>query len=191
MTSSIERLYEKITSKIPVIKNVDSNEWTITDAMIYIAYKYKEKFGQDFVFTYDSVPSRCIEYKMTSRIFMMLGAKAGDGALVKKYVDWFYDNYRGKRRFRSIGALAKPQLVSEYNEFKSKPITISGTKELDNEIQDILQQLEESSYIKTYGDLYFFVESLKQDTILSDKFSAIKNRMIVAGFNFDVLNKIS
>lgn len=190
MTNSLEKLYEKIISKIPIIKNVNPNEWTITSAMIYIAYKYKEKFGQDFVFTYDSVPSRCIEYKMTSRIFLMLGAKAGDGVLVKDYIDWFYDNYKGKRRFRSIGALAKNQFVSEFKEFKEKPITISRTKELDNEIKNILLQFEKASYIKTYGDLYFFIESLKQDDDFRDKFSSTKDCMVAAGFDFDILDKI-
>jgi len=187
MSKSLEKLYDKVISKIKIIDKTDPNEWTIKDAMVYIAYKYKEKFGQDFIFTYDNVPSRCIEYKMTSRVWMMLG-KAGDGKIIKDYIDWFYDNYRSKRKFVSINALAKPKLVYEYKDFKDKPITINTTKELDNKIQNILQQYEETSYIVTYGDLYFFVESLKNNNDF--KFDLVKNDMIKAGFDFEILNKV-
>jgi len=188
--AKLEYLYDKILRTIPIVKDVDPNEWTITNSMMYIAYKYKEKFGQDFVFTFDSVPSKCIEYKMTSRCWMMLGAKAGDGSIVKGYVDWFYGDYKGKRRFTSMGALAKPNLISEYKEVKSKPVEVKTAAVLPGDIVVVLQQFEDSSYIKTYGDLYFFMENLKSDKELNLKFDPIKNKMVDAGFNFDVLNQI-
>jgi hypothetical protein len=189
--SKLHDLYAKITDNIPLVKDVDAKEWTITNSLSYIAYKYKEKFGQDFVFKYDAVPSKSIDYKMTSRIWLMLGAKIGDGQIVKDYIDWFYGIYKSKRRFTSINALAKPSLISDFKEYRSKPITISGTKELDKRFIEILQKLDESSYIKTYKDLYFFMESLKSDDNLSSKFLIIKRDMIKNGFNFDFLNNIN
>lgn len=188
--ANLQKLYDKILNKIPIISETDPTDWTATDVMVYIAYKYKEKFNQDFVFSYAATPSKSIEYRMVNRIFMMLQAKSGDAILVKDYIDWFYDNYKSKRRFTSLGALAKTKLISDYKEFKSKPVTINKTKALNDDIKTILKTLEESSYIETYGDLYFFMESLKQDKDLNTKFLPIKNSIIDRGFDFDSLNNV-
>ena len=185
MVNSLEKLYSKIINKATIINETNSSNWTISDTLSYIVYKYKEKFKLDFIFSFNNVPSKSIEYKMTSRIWLMLGAKSGDANLVKDYIDWFYDNYNSKRKFTSLGALAKPDLILKYKESNVK--VIKNTTLLPNYILEEMKQLEESSYIKTYGDLYFFFESLHLDEELKNKFSVVEENLIIKGFDFKVL----
>lgn len=189
MVRSIQALYSKLIIRISTINKSNPNDWTISDSLAYICFKYKERFDQDFVFTYDNVPSKCIEYKMASRCWLMLGA-SGNGELVKEYIDWFYDNYKGKKRFTSLGAMAKPSLISSFKEYKSKPVMIKATKELSDNVRSILSEKEETSYIRTYGDLYFFVKGLSFDEDLKNKFIEIEKKLQETGFNLDSLKEV-
>lgn len=163
----------------------DANSWTVTDSLVYLCIKYKEKFGRDFVFTYKDTPSKSFEYKSMSRVWMMTKTKAGNGQLIKDYMDWFFTNYNGKRPFVSITALAKIEVVSKYADQKKIAETPTTATKLPDEIKTFLSSYKETSYVSTFGDLVFMYKALSSSgridseepykTIFADLFNRYSN----------------
>ena len=184
---TLSTAYTKLLNYISIIDTIAPADWSPMHTLAYICYKYKEKFGSDFILSYKDTPSKSPEYKLTARIWLMLQAKSGDGPLVKDYIDWFYDNYKGKRRFISIGALAKIEMVSAFNDHKQNKLKLKISTILPDKYMNILSKYDSTSYVKTYGDLYFLYESIKNDQDYKD----VVNDMKQAGFNFNVLKEIN
>ena len=122
----------------------------------YICKKYKEKFNTDYILSYDVAPSQGYEYKLVSRLWSMLGAKACEGQKVKDYIDWFFINYKSNNPFRSVGAISKADLVSKYLQQKQKQNIPTLYTNLPDNILLILYKHEKFQYMKTFGDLYFY-----------------------------------
>jgi hypothetical protein len=184
---TLSTAYKRLLNYIEVIPAIPSQDWNPIHSLAYICFKYKEKFNTDFVLSYNDSPSRSTDYKLTARIWLFLRAKSGDGTLLKDYIDWFYANYNGKRRFTSIGALAKVENIAAYNTYLSNKAIIKTTTPLPSKYLDILSKYDSTSYVKTYGDLYFLYESIKND----NAFEPIINDMIQNGFSFDSLKEVS
>ena len=159
--SLLTKEYQKLLFKINNNSLSPIEEWTIMDSLAYICIKYKQKFNKDFVFTYDNTPSKSYEYKCTSKVWMVVQAKRGDGNKVKEYIDWFYDNYTSKNSFRSINAIAKIETANRFSSFKSKEGKINLTSVLSQIHKDIINKYPEASYAKTYGDLIFLIKSIE------------------------------
>lgn len=147
--------YQKLHKLINEIDLITINDWTIMHSLCYICNKYRQKFNSDYILSYQDAPSKSYEYKLCSRIWSMLGAKACEGNKVKEYIDFFYENYNSKNPFRSIGALAKAELVSKFISYKQKALIPSMHTILPDNIKNIIDKFEELQYIKTYGDLVF------------------------------------
>ncbi len=168
--SILSKEYQKIHHRIDNNEYpADANFWTVTDSLIYLCIRYKEKFQRDFVFTYKETPSKSFEYKSMSRVWMMTKTKSGNGQAIKEYLDWFFENYSGKRPFVSITALAKIEVVSKYFEQKknaSKPTTATN---LPDDVKSFLAKYKETSYISTFGDLVFMYKALSDNGGLNEE----------------------
>ena len=188
-TVVLNKPYMKLMGYIETIESIDSLEWTIMHSLAYICHEYKKKFGMDFVLSYDGIPSKCHEYRLTARIWNMLQAKLGHGAKVKDYIDWFYINYNGKKRFTSIGALSKADLVNKFNGFLIEKEKITMNTRLPDRYIKLLLENSKTSYVSTYGDLYFLMESMWKSK--KDDFVKLKSGLISIGFDIDRLKEIS
>lgn len=156
--------YQRLFLLIKDVESIDVKEWTIMHSLAYICKKYNEKFNSEYIFSYQDSPSRSYEYKLCNRLWSMLGAKACEGYKVKEYIDWFYENYNSKsQKFRSIGALAKAELVSKFLSFKEKSKIPEMYSDLPEEIKIIINDFNELQYIKTFGDLLFLKISFDEN----------------------------
>ncbi len=184
--------YQKLFKLTQSIDTIDSKEWTIMHSLAYICNSYKKKFNNDYILSYSDSPSKSYEYKLCGRIWAMNSAKACDGEKVKEYIDWFFQTYTSKTPFRSVGALAKADLVSKFLDNKAKINIPKLNTPLPNNIIDIIKSFDYLSYITTYGDLLYLKKAYDEDNNsitqdVKELFSRIKN----SGFNLSVLDKIS
>lgn len=188
--SLLSTAYQKFEALFDEFDTVPITDWTVTHSLIYICKKYEKKFDMKFIISYKGSPSSSPEYKMTARIWMMLGAKKGDGEFVKEYIDWFYRNYNGKTRFTSIGALTRENNISNFLKIK-KPTKIERSTPISKRMQIIVQTFPETAYIKTWGDLAFLKQSMEDKSesypkAYEDMFEALESD----GINLKMLENI-
>jgi len=155
--------YQKLLQLKENILNIPTNQWGCMHSLSYILYKFKEKFLIDYILTYDGPPSKCYEYKLCQRIWAMLSAQVGEGEKAKQFIDWFFNNYDSAKPFRSIGAIAKVEVISKYLSNKKKEEIITTYTALPVNVLEITATDSNFSYIKTYGDLYFLMKSNMQN----------------------------
>lgn len=156
--------YAQLHELINTVDAIDPKDWTSMHVIAYVAQKYKSKFGDAFILSYGGPPSKCVEYKMSSRIGQMLGAKPGKYHQVKDFIDWFYENYNGKRKFTSFGALCKPEKVEQFLADQKRKSKIHLNDLLPDSILNILSS-SSFAYARTYKELLFILEYSKTATI--------------------------
>lgn len=182
--------YQKLYKLIDTIDSIQLRDWTIMHSLAYICSEYKNKFDSDFVLSHDGTPSKCHEYKLCSRIWAMMQAKATEGEKVKNYIDWFFANYSSKKAFRSIGALSKVEIMSKYLHQTKEENIIKMNSILPQKFLDIAAQHNETSYIKTYGDVFFLKKAVDEGYI-SQAFNDMLFSLKTNGFDLSLLDKIS
>ena len=149
-----KKLYAKLFDLLPIVNTIPQKEWGILHMLAYIMNKYKEKFNMEFKISYDGPPSKSHEYKLLSRLKMILPKDE-----LKDYIDWFYDNYTSTRRFTSVGAIIKVESVVKYDDYKANKNKITMYTKLPEDIVSIAKNYKDLEYISTYGDLYFIYKS--------------------------------
>jgi hypothetical protein len=182
--------YQKFEALFPKLESIPVEEWTITHCVIYICKEYEKKFKIPFTLSYKDSPSSCSEYKLTARIFMMLGVKKGQAQAVKDYIDWFYKNYNGKNRFISIGALAKEERISEYKKQKIRAEKPNRTTILPEKYIEVISFFPDISYIKTWGDLAFLKQATENDPASNGKYVKLFEILEVQGLNLKLLREV-
>jgi len=159
--SLITKEYQKLLYRVENKEfPIDADSWTVSDSLVYLCIKYKERFNQDFIFTYKDTPSKSFEYKSMSRVWMMTRTKSGNGRLIKDYMDWYFESYSGKRPFRSITALAKIEVIGKYTEYQKAASIINTSSKLPDNIKAYLSTYPETAYINSFGELVFMYRAL-------------------------------
>lgn len=182
--------YQKFEAQFEKLETISPEDWTIKHSLVYICKKYKEKFGIRFVLSYQGTPSTSPEYKLCARMWMMLGAKKGDGLLVKRYIDWFYSQYKSSKKFVSMGALARNNLIVKFlsgNSSKEQQIKLSN-QELPGAVRFILQQYEDLLFVRTYKDLAFLKKSI--DDSSPEEHKLVLDKISEIGFDLSKLDKV-
>jgi len=183
--------YQKLHQLIDAVDIIPMNDWTSMHYLAYICRKYKEKFGIDYMLTYEAAPSKSYEYKLTSKMALMLGAKACEGEKVRIYIDWFFENYDGKKPFRSVNAITKPDAVLKYLEQKTKNTKPTIYTKLPQAYVDVIEKFSSIAYIKTYGDLLYFKKAAECDPeAYNGTFGRLFVLLVEAGFQMDILNNM-
>ena len=194
----ISKAYQKFEEQFDKLDQIDPKFWKVTHSIIYICKCYKEKFDNRFVLSYKGSPSTSPEYKLCSRIWLMLGEHTTEngGERVKKYIDWFYRQYTSNKRFVSIGALAKNELIVRFENYEKANHKVSDFKELakismhelPKEYCNIIYKYENLSYIKTYKDLAFLKGSI--DKYSPPEHQQLLDELIKNGFDLTILDKV-
>jgi hypothetical protein len=188
--SMLSTAYQKFDQLFLTIDSVPVEEWTITHSLVYICKKYQEKFGMKFVLSYKASPSTSPEYKLTARLWMMLGAKKGHGARVKEYIDWFYHNYNSKTHFVSVGALTREAAVASFQKIVKVREKPSRSTPLPKLVQTIAQAFPDTAYVKTWGDLVFLKESMENDKDCPGSYREMFEAMESNGVDLSVLKEV-
>jgi len=114
---------------------------------------------------------------------------SADPAIIKDYIDWFFDRKIGlkKKRITSLAYVVDANHASEYkfkNLAMSKDAVIERTTKLPPQYQTIADQM--NIKCNTYGDLSFIMKSINTD---EDKKFIYNLKM--AGLNLEILKKVS
>lgn len=148
-------------------------EWSYINMMAYIAKKYNEKFNCEYLFTYETVISKSFEYKTCATICRMLNLKAQPNfRIVKDYIDWFYANYKSKKKFTSFRALAKLETIERFEKVVRNKIVNKNDPIPDN--IKLMLSCSSYDYVQTYKELLFVynyyktVELKPQDKAILD-----------------------
>jgi len=184
--SMLSTAYQKLEASFDELESVEVKDWTITNSLIYVCKKYEKKFNVKFILSYKDTPSSSPEYKLMARLWMMLGAKKGDGELVKSYIDWFYRNYNGKKKFTSLGAIVKPNLVSNFKSVK-KIDKIERSTPISFRMRIITKTFSETAYVKTWGDLAFLKKIMETEEDYPSSYKQMFEALKLDGVD---LNKI-
>jgi len=188
--SLLSTAYQKLDARINEPFKKEASEWTITDSLVYICKGYKEKFGFNFTLSYKDSPSTSPEYKLCKRLWMMLEANKNDGVLVKEYIDYFYKNYSGKTHFVSIGALAHNKRIAAFRKYKDVISRPTKATPLPEKFLAITTQYEETSYIKTYGDLAFLKQAMLEDDEPPEAFRLMFSGLKRQGLKTGLLDEV-
>jgi len=187
LSTAYQKLEARITSEV---FNKEANEWTVTDSLVYICKGYKEKFGFNFTLSYKDSPSTSPEYKLCKRLWMMLEANKDDGVLVKQYIDYFYKNYTSKTHFVSIGALAHNKRIAAFRKYRDVINKPTKATVLPEKFLEITKTYEETSYIKTYGDLAFLKQAMLEDDDQPESFRLMFSKLKKQGLKTGLLDEV-
>jgi len=186
--SNLSTAFQKFEALFDNFDSFPVADWAVTHALVYICKKYEEKFGMKFVLSYKGSPSTCPEYKLTARIFMMLGVKKGQGQIVKDFVDFFYKNYRGKTYFTSIGALAKNDIVAAFKKQKAQLNRKTRTTPLPERFVSIASSIPDVSFLKTWGDLAFLRQAMESEK--NSNYEKLFEKLVSEGLDLKELDGI-
>ncbi len=157
-------LYDKLFDCINTVMDTPTQEWTPKHAVAYVAKKYQLKYEKPFRFTFTKIPSNSSESFQCYRVCAMLGVKAGQYAIFKEYVDWFFDTLMDEQKvkFTSYWILTKQAHIEAFFDMRNnKKKCTMNTKLPDNYIA-YLSKHKKLEYIKTYGDLKFYTDALRE-----------------------------
>lgn len=188
--SLLSSSYLRFFQRFGELDSIPLDKWTVTHTIIYIVKKYEEKFKMKFVLTYTEPLSNSPEYRLTVRLWNMLEAKRGDGKIVKDYIDFFYDNYKSKKQFFSIGALAKEKNISIFKLHEEKVNKPNRNTPLPDKFVSIVSKFDETKYIKTYGDLAFLKEAMAENDNIGENLRTMFRMLKDNGLKISVLNNM-
>src|ERR1700690_3719454 len=93
--------YRKFFEKFKEIDTLRVDEWKVVHILSYFCKKYKETYGVDYKFKFNSpAPSKCFEIFQVKKLAYMLTEQP---KLLRDYIDWIYLNkvVKAKRRLTS------------------------------------------------------------------------------------------
>jgi len=188
--SLLSTAYQKFETKLNTPINKAPEDWSVTESLLYIYQEYKKKFGFNFTLSYKDSPSTSPEYKMCKRLWMMLEANKNDGPLVKQYIDFFYSTYISKSHFISIGALTNPKRMAAFKKYKEALEKPTKSTPLPDSYLDIVKTYEETSYIKTYGDLAFLKQAMMEEDEPLLAYRLMFSKLKGNGFKIKILDEV-
>lgn len=157
-------LYDKLFDCINVVMDTPTEQWTPKHAVAYVAKKYQLKYEKPFRFTFTKIPSNSSESFQCYRVCAMLGVKAGQYAIFKEYIDWFFDSLIDEKRikFTSFWILTKQAHIENFFDVRNNKKKCTMNTKLPDTYINFLSKHPKLEYIKTYGDLKFYTEALKE-----------------------------
>jgi len=180
--------YRKFFDKFAEIETLDTKEWKPVHLLSYFCKKYKEQYGTDYKFKFNSPsPMKCFEVFQTKKLASML---TSNPTLLKEYIDWIYANkvIQAKRRLTSISFMTVEGVVNEYK-FN---VLLAGKKNLNVDRSTPLPENYQAAFkeagatIKTYGELAF----VSQMSDLSFEMQGAFIKLEALGFDKEILERI-
>lgn len=149
--------YKQFFNKFTEIETLNVTEWKPVHILGYFCKKYRETYGIDYKFKFNSPsPPKCFEVFQTKKLAMNL---TSNPALLRDYIDWIYLNkvVKAKRRLTSISFMTNEDVVQEYKMnvllAGKKNLNVDRSTSLPERYQEVFQKV--GTTIATYGDLAF------------------------------------
>jgi hypothetical protein len=185
--------WKKFFDQFSEIETLEVSQWKPVHLIGYFCKLYKNTFNSAYTFKFNSpTPSKSFEVFQIKKLGMQMSSKP---EILKEYIDWFYEGIvKNKKRFTSISAMTKEELVNHYKwnilTSEKQALSLDRSTMLSSSYQEILTN--SGFLIKTYGDLAFMyhVSKTSQDDI-SIKFNDVLDHMKLDGFDVSVLERIT
>lgn len=177
--------WEKFIVQSQKFSEVEIAKWRMAEILGYWCFKYKEAFGREYQWKFNSSPSKSYE---TFRMNTVSSKISSDPKILKEYIDWIFDQKVAKngKTFRSIAFLVADDNIEWYRTnvlFAGKAGNkIDRSTPLSKDLQSIAAALQ----CKTYGDLAFAMKA----NIDSEEMQGVKRLLEFADFDFSILDKI-
>ena len=141
----------------------DAEKWdSKRDAVVcllgYFSELYTKHYGVDFVFSLND--KGLFRGSEAHQIRKMYGLLANNAKVSKKYLDWVFETKVGqkKRKITSLGFLATPAIVNEFNLLQQKNKRITRSTALPNGMTTWLKSFAPETLsqvvLKDFGDLH-------------------------------------
>ena len=179
--------WEKFFLKFKDIETLPINEWKDAHLLGYFCYLYKNHYGTNYTFKFNSTsPSKSFEiFKLHALMHMI----SSDPAIIKNYFDWFFDKkiILKKRRITSLSFIVESNSANEYKLkvlAMDKGVSIGRTTILPPQFLSIVERLKVLD-CKTYGDLAF-ISKME----LTSEYDKLLNELKLAGLDLSILDKV-
>lgn len=187
--------WKKFFNQFSEIETLEITQWKPVHLLSYFCKLYKNTFNVDYVFKFNNPsPSKSFEVFQIKKLGIQISSKP---EILKEYIDWFYGGViKNKKRFTSISATTKEDLVNEYKWnvllVNKKQLHLTRSSELSVTYQATLAA--NGFKIKTYGDLAFLYHATQSQGLeinVSNKFNDTLKEMCAEGFDASVLDRIT
>lgn len=188
--------WRQFLAKFAEVDTLPIEQWKILHVLGYFAKRYQETFGKPYSFKFNTpLPLKSFEVFQVKSLSGRLSSKP---VILKDYIDWFYQGVvKEKKRFSSISAMTKDQLVNEFKwKILSPPLTgnksalsLNRSTPLPSSHQEVLSDF--GFPLKTYGDLSFTSHCYKDaNSDEARRFHEVLLHLKLAGFDESVLDRI-
>src|ERR1700722_4369096 len=180
--------WQKFFEQAIEIETLPIASWKPAHLLFYFAKRYREAFDADYAFKFNSTtPAKSFEIFQVKRLAMQISSNP---ETLKGYIDWFFEQQKEhKRRFTSISAMTKDEVVNEYKwtvlPSKKKGLYLTRSSEIELDWREVLSDYGFGT-IKTYGDLAFLYQAMKSQGLDSDmisKFNEALSHLQLEGFD--------
>ena len=159
--------YQKLFEQFKEIDTLPVNQWKQPHILGYICRKFKEIFGVEYVFKFNTpLPSKSFELWQGKALSGKLSSRP---EILKAYIDWAYAEKAKtvKRKPTSISFLTQDEYTNQYkwkvlgSDQPTQPVIakLSRSTPLPPEYLQVCQEHQWPA-IKTYGDLSFLYSSV-------------------------------
>jgi len=180
LTDAISPAYQKWFDQFPEIETLPIKDWKVVHIIGYWKKLYKEHYGVDYTFKFNSSPSKSWEVQNIKKISQMLSS---DPTILKDYIDWFFQTIivAKQKRITSIAILANPIDVNKYKFLKLIPnASIDRSTQLPPNFMEVVKRF--NATITNYGELAFIKNS--------EEYSEMVRALAGAGLNLGILDKV-
>ena len=179
--------YRIFFEKFKKLDSLQVSEWKVPQIIGYVCKKYKQQYGVDMQFKFNSpAPSKCFEVFQIKRLSMLLSK---DPVILKEYIDWVFQNKvpQAKRRLTSISFLTHDETV-QYYKMKflfgdKKSDKVDRSTLLPDNYKGVLQAA--GFAVQNYGDLAFLFQMER-----TPELEGALSKLDELGFDKNIIGKI-
>jgi hypothetical protein len=145
--------WRRFKERLATYDQTPVDQWKDEQVLAHILRRYKDYTGIDFSLSHSGAPTKCQEMYCVRRMRIALGTE--EGAILKQYVDWVFDNIIQPQNIdiTSIAFFFTGKFVWKFKAELRKNSRITRSTELPPHYQAIAHEL--SANVTTYGELAF------------------------------------
>jgi hypothetical protein len=179
--------WRRFKERLAVYDETPIDQWKDEHVLGHILKRYRDYTGIAFSLSHSGAPTKCQEIYCVRRMRLSLGTE--DGAVLKQYVDWVFDNVITPKNIdiSSIAFFFTGSFVFKFKAELRKRSKITRSSELPPQYQAIAREL--SANVTTYGELAFAKLAVDADPSNQayTKYINLFDKLKEAGFDDHVL----
>lgn len=178
--------WRRFKERLDNYDSVPVSEWGPENVLGHILRRYKERYNLEWTLSYSRPPTKCQEIYCVKRMISSLGTE--DGAILKQYVDWMFDDYLKKNSLNSLGLFFHRGMIGKFKTQYRKSNTVIRSTQLPAPYSEIVEGLGLPIY--TYGDLAFAKMAVDGEPNEYPDYVILLKRLQEAGFDNSLLDNL-